>query len=118
MSLSEKNISDLFHIKILLLPVLTKFILKTMLKNKDGKIINIGSMAGQNGGIFAGDLYSVSKASIINITKSIAKKYGKQNIYCNCINPEPFRIKNDKILAKKNKSNLIKQFNIKKCLRI
>ena len=44
-----------------------------MLKNKDGKIINIGSIAGQNGGIFAGDLYSVSKASIINITKSIAK---------------------------------------------
>ena len=64
-------------------------------------------------GIFAGDLYSVSKASIINITKSIAKKYGKQNIYCNCINPGPLESKMTKSWPKKIKNNLIKQFNIK-----
>ena len=113
LSLSEKNISDLFHKNFIITSLLTKFILKTMLKNKDGKIINIGSIAGQNGGIFAGDLYSVSKASIINITKSIAKKYGKQNIYCNCINPGPLESKMTKSWPKKIKSNLIKQFNIK-----
>ena len=67
-------------------------------------------MAGQNGGEFAGDLYSISKAGIINITKSIAKKFGKRNIICNCINPGPLEGSITNKWSKKVKQNLIKKY--------
>ena len=69
-------------------------------------------MAGQNGGEYAGDLYSVSKAGIINLTKSIAKKFGRKNIICNCINPGPLEGNITKKWSKKTKQDLIKKYRI------
>ena len=112
MSLSEKNISDLFHKNFIITSLLTKFILKTMLKNKDGKIINIGSIAGQNGRILRVIYIRFLKLQLL-YNEINSKKYGKQNIYCNCINPGPLESKMTKSWPKKIKSNLIKQFNIK-----
>ena len=51
--------------------------------------INIASMGGQTGGIFAGADYSASKAGIISLTKSFAKNFGKFGITVNCVNPGP-----------------------------
>ena len=113
LSLSEKKILNSFHRNFVISSILTKCFLSSMIKKQSGKIINIGSMAGQNGGIFAGDLYSASKAALINFTKSIAKKYGRYNIYCNCINPGPLESKMTKIWPKKIKEKLISNFKIR-----
>ncbi len=113
LSLSEKKIFNIFQKNFVISTILTKFFLRSMIKKQEGKIINIGSMAGQNGGIFAGDLYSASKAALINFTKSVAKKYGKYNIHCNCINPGPLESKMTKIWPNKIKRNLISNFKIK-----
>ena len=53
---------------------------KVMIKRKYGKIINIASLGGQIGGIYAGADYSASKAGIICLTKSLAKNFGKYGI--------------------------------------
>ena len=51
----------------------TKYVSKYMLKQKSGKIINISSVVGLSGN--AGQVnYSASKAGIIGITKSAAKR--------------------------------------------
>ena len=51
----------------------TKYVSKYMLKQKSGKIINISSVVGLSGN--AGQInYSASKAGIIGITKSAAKR--------------------------------------------
>jgi 3-oxoacyl-[acyl-carrier protein] reductase len=65
---------------------LTKIIIKSMLKNKSGSVVNISSIAGISGmrDRFA---YLVSKTALIGFTKSIAVDYGKQNIRSNCICP-------------------------------
>lgn len=61
-----------------------------LLKEKQsGVIINIGSVGGQTGGIFAGADYSASKAGIISLTKSLAKNFGGYGIRVNCVNPGP-----------------------------
>ena len=52
-------------------------VLPSMINNKSGVIINIGSLGGQVGGIFAGAHYSASKAGMISLTKSLAKTFGK-----------------------------------------
>lgn len=113
LALSEKKIINIFHKNFIISTILTKYFLRLMLKQQSGKIINIGSMAGQNGGVFAGDFYSASKAALINFTKSIAKKYGKYNVYCNCVNPGPLESKMTKMWPKKIKRDLIKNFKIK-----
>jgi len=112
---TKKEIYESLNINIIYPILLIKNFIKISIKEKKvTKIINIGSMAGQNGGEFAGDLYSISKAGIINLTKSIAKKYGKKNIICNCINPGPIDTPMTKNWPKKIKQNLIKKFKVKR----
>jgi 3-oxoacyl-[acyl-carrier protein] reductase len=65
---------------------LTKAVLKTMMKQRAGSIVNISSVVGVGGN--AGQVnYSASKAGIIGFSKSIAKELGGRNIRCNAIAP-------------------------------
>ena len=65
---------------------LSKNVIKKMLKNKNGKIINITSVVGHTGNIGQAN-YAASKAGIIGMSKSLALEYGKKNIKINCISP-------------------------------
>ncbi|MDI7274821.1 MAG: SDR family NAD(P)-dependent oxidoreductase [Anaerolineae bacterium] len=62
-------------------------VLPAMMARRHGRIINVGSMAGQVGGIKAGAHYAASKAGIICLTKSLAKVAGPYGITVNCVNP-------------------------------
>ena len=57
-----------------------------MLKNKNGKIINITSVVGHTGNIGQAN-YAASKAGLVGMSKSLAQEYGKKNIKINCISP-------------------------------
>lgn len=64
----------------------TQETLKNMLLNKSGCIINISSIWGMVGSSCE-SLYSVSKAGIDSMTKSLAKELGPSNIRVNSIAP-------------------------------
>ncbi len=66
--------------------LLSKYVIKKMLKNKNGKIINITSIVGHTGNIGQAN-YAASKAGLIGMSKSLALEYGKKNIKINCISP-------------------------------
>ena len=66
--------------------LLCKSVIKKMLKNKNGKIINITSVVGHTGNIGQTN-YAASKAGVIAMSKSLALEYGKKNIKVNCISP-------------------------------
>lgn len=61
--------------------------LEHLKKSNNGKIVNIASLAGRNGGISVGAPYAVSKAGMIGLTKSLASKLAQYNINVNCIAP-------------------------------
>lgn len=61
-------------------------VLKYMIPDKKGKIINISSIWGMVGASCE-VLYSASKAGIIGLTKALAKELGPSNIQVNCIAP-------------------------------
>jgi len=65
---------------------LTKAVLQTMLKQKNGSIINMSSVVGVSGNAGQSN-YSASKAGILGFTKSVAKELGSRNIRCNAIAP-------------------------------
>ena len=66
--------------------LISKNAIKKMLKNKNGKIINITSVVGHTGNIGQAN-YAASKAGLIGMSKSLALEYGKKNIKINCISP-------------------------------
>lgn len=64
----------------------TKAIVRKMIKQKEGIIINISSVVGITGNAGQSN-YSASKAGIIGFSKSIAKEIGKKNIRVNVVAP-------------------------------
>ena len=65
---------------------LCKYAIKKMLKNKDGRIVNITSIVGHTGNLGQAN-YAASKAAIIGMSKSLAIEYAKKNITINCVSP-------------------------------
>ncbi len=66
--------------------LITKSVIKKMLKTKNGKIINVTSVVGHTGNIGQAN-YAASKAGIVAMSKSLAQEYGKKNITVNCVSP-------------------------------
>lgn len=65
---------------------LTRQVIKPMMKNKAGSIINLSSVVGIRGNP-GQSAYAASKAGIIGFTKSIAQELGSRNIRINAIAP-------------------------------
>ena len=72
------NLSSAFY--------LSKAVIGSMLKNRHGRIINIGSVQGSTGAP-GHSHYSASKAGLIGLTKSLAQEVGSRNITVNAISP-------------------------------
>lgn len=64
----------------------TQYIVKMMVRNKKGSIVNIASSAGLDGNS-GKSAYGASKAALIAMTKSIAEEFGTTGIRANSIAP-------------------------------
>lgn len=61
--------------------------LRVMIPRGSGRIVTMGSLAGQVGGLAAGAAYAASKAGVAALTKSIARFAGPHGVTANCVNP-------------------------------
>lgn len=64
----------------------TKAVMRRMMKQRAGRIINITSVAGVSGNAGQAN-YSSAKAGLIGFTKSVAKEMGSRNVTCNAVAP-------------------------------
>ena len=86
MRMSEEDFQNVIDVNLKSVFNTTKAILRTMLKQRSGSIINMSSVVGVKGNAGQSN-YSASKAGMIGFTKSMALELGSRNIRCNCIAP-------------------------------
>ena len=60
---------------------------KSMRERGGGSILNIASIAGQNGGIAGSPAYASSKGAVITLTRSLARRFAPHRIRVNCLSP-------------------------------
>ena len=84
----------------------TKAAIPIMMKNGEGKIINLSSVAGKMGGT-VGPHYAASKAGIIGMTFSLAQELLKYNITVNAIAPGPIETEMIKSLPEERKKKIL-----------
>lgn len=84
--ISEQDWDKMMNINLKGVFNCTQSVLRHMISQKSGKIINISSIWGIVGASCESH-YSASKAAIIGLTKSLAKELGPSNIQVNSIAP-------------------------------
>ena len=84
--ITEADWDNMFNTNIKGMFITVKTFLDNMIHNKWGRIINISSMWGEQGGSCEVH-YSASKSAVIGFTKALAKELGPSGITVNCISP-------------------------------
>ncbi|EQD35786.1 3-oxoacyl-(acyl-carrier-protein) reductase, partial [mine drainage metagenome] len=65
---------------------LSRAVLRDMMKARQGRIINIGSVVGSTGNGGQAN-YAAAKAGLVGLTKSLARELGSRGITVNCVAP-------------------------------
>ncbi len=86
MRMTEEMWDDVVNINMKSVFNMTKAVQRTMLKQREGSIINLSSVVGVKGNAGQSN-YAASKAGILGFTRSIALELGSRNIRCNAIAP-------------------------------
>jgi 3-oxoacyl-[acyl-carrier protein] reductase len=85
-SMHNSQIEALIRLNLVSPIVLTKYVVRHMMVDRDGRIINISSIIGSTG--YNGlSVYAASKAAAIGFTRSLAREVGKLGITVNAISP-------------------------------
>lgn len=84
--MSESDFDDVISINLKGVFNTCKVVSRFMLSQKQGRIINIGSIVGTTGNAGQSN-YAASKAGLIGFTKSLAKELAARNILVNLIAP-------------------------------
>ncbi len=84
--MTEKEFDDVVNVNLKSVFNYTKAVLKPMINQKYGRIVNIASVVGLVGNAGQSN-YAASKAGIIGFSKSIARELASRNITVNCVAP-------------------------------
>ena len=86
-AITEEDWDRMMHINLRGTFQCCQEVLPHMMNRGSGSIVNLGSTAGSMGGFIVGVNYSVSKAGVICLTKSLARYAVTKGVRVNCVAP-------------------------------
>jgi 2-deoxy-D-gluconate 3-dehydrogenase len=86
-SFSPKDWDRVLNINLKGVFLCTQAVGKVMIKQREGKVINIASIAGVVGTPHHAVAYNSSKAGVIHLTRALAVEWGEYNIHVDAIAP-------------------------------
>ncbi len=86
MRMSETDWDDVLNTNLKGVFLCSKAVLRPMMSQRRGRIINIGSIVGLSGNAGQAN-YAASKAGLVGFTRSLAKEVASRNILVNCVAP-------------------------------
>jgi len=78
--------SSLLDMNVGSMALMSRLVLPSMVARRAGNIVNVASLSGHLATPLE-SVYCVSKAAIIQLTRSIAIEFRRQGIRCNCVSP-------------------------------
>jgi 3-oxoacyl-[acyl-carrier protein] reductase len=82
----NSQIERLIRVNTLAPIVLTKYVVRHMMADGGGRIVNVSSIVSETG--FSGlSVYAATKASLVGFTRSLAREVGRLNVTVNAVAP-------------------------------
>ena len=86
MRMKDEEWDDVIAVNLTSVFILTRCILRNMMRRRAGRIVNIASISGVLGNPGQPN-YAASKAGLVGMTKSLAREVSSRGITANCIAP-------------------------------
>ncbi|ANH07296.1 SDR family oxidoreductase [Shinella sp. HZN7] len=87
LDMPDKDLDFAFDLNVRAMVRTIRAVLPAMLEKKGGAIINMASVASSVKGVPNRAAYTITKAAVVGLTKSVAADYVAEGIRCNCICP-------------------------------
>lgn len=85
--LTEELLEQVIRVNFTSTVFMCQAVIPWMQKNGGGRIVNISSLAGHNGGAATTHHYAPAKAAVSNLTRSLTKEFTPQGIVINTVAP-------------------------------
>lgn len=112
-TMHDSEIDTLVRVNVLATILMTKYVSRTMMRKRTGRIINISSIIASTG--FSGlSVYGATKASLNGFTKSLSRELGKIGITVNSVAPGYMATDMTKGIADQKLQSIVRRAPMKK----
>ena len=111
--MKKEDFEDVINVNLTGIFNVTKNVVPYMMKQRNGRIINLSSVVGLSGNAGQSN-YSASKAGIIGFTKSLAKELGSRNVLVNAVAPGFIETQMTDVLKDEVKEEIVKNIPLRR----